>query len=83
MVSNAPNSVSIPKKIMAVKKKKTDKFGKGRIASALGKMLKLTEGPTKSMLVMGTWSTLEKWPMYIKMMRAQSMPHRARLAGMI
>ena len=42
-----PNSVSIPKKTIAMKKIKIHRFGKGKIARALGKMLKLSYGPTK------------------------------------
>ena len=36
-----------------MKKKKTETFGNGRIAKALGKILKLKVGPAKSICVTG------------------------------
>lgn len=35
----------MPKKTMVVKKRKVSKLGKGKIAKALGKILKLSSGP--------------------------------------
>ena len=58
--SMAPNSVSIPKKTIERKKKKIEKLGKGRIASALGKMLKLKDGPAKSICLTGIPCIFEK-----------------------
>lgn len=66
---------------MAIKKIKTHKFDHGSIANAFGNMLKLKDGPDRVKSSIWTFCWMQKWPKYIKMLRADSIPQTTMLNG--
>ena len=67
---------------MVMKNTNTQKLGNGSIDNALGKILKLNDGPdnTKSLIFM--FYSKQKWPMYIKILKAHRKPQATILNGM-
>lgn len=56
-------------------------MGHGRIAKALGKMLKLNEVPLKVRSLISRLRALQKWPRYMKTLNAASIPQTRMLRG--
>lgn len=73
----------MPRKTIATKKNKTQRFGQGRMARALGKILKLNSGPDKLRVLISTCSSRQKWPRYMKMLRAHNIPQITMLKGIM
>lgn len=66
---------------METKKSKTQKFGKGKIANALGNILKLNYGPDSWRSFISNPSWVVKCPKYIKTFKALNIPHKTKLKG--
>lgn len=73
----------MPRKTIATKKIKTQRLGQGRMANAFGNILKLREGPDNYKVLISTFCYKQKWPKYMKMFRAESIPHIAILKGIM
>ena len=59
----------------------TQKLDQGRIDSALGKILKLSEGPDSDKSVICTFCYRQKCPKYMNIFKAHSIPHKTMLRG--
>ena len=73
--------MSIPSKIIVKKKIKTQRFEKGKIAKALGNILKLSSMPIRCNSDISIPDKIVKWPRYMKIFIAHSNPHTIRLIG--
>ena len=64
-----------------MKNTNTQKLDQGRIDSALGKILKLREGPDSDKSVICTFCYKQKCPKYMNIFKADSIPQTIMLRG--